>query len=237
MMLEKSSAYAIFTECNQTKERHIVYKYIAFDFDGTLADSVDFCLAVFELVFKKYMGDAAPDREDIYQNFGMNEPGVLRHYMGKFNHEAENDFYQIHREKHPQMCPEAFPGCRELLEFLQSKGIQLAVVTGRAEITCNISLEFLGLKKYFSILRYGSAEKNDKAAQFRELIASGNLSDDEFIYVGDAVSDAAASHAANVKCLSAAWAKSARINELEKINPGLVFRTIKDMQKYLNDII
>ena len=30
-----------------------MYKLIAFDFDGTLADSVDFCLHVFELVFKK----------------------------------------------------------------------------------------------------------------------------------------------------------------------------------------
>ena len=53
-------------------------KCIAFDFDGTLADSVDFCLQVFGRVFQKYMGDKAPDQEAIYQNFGMNEPGVIR---------------------------------------------------------------------------------------------------------------------------------------------------------------
>ena len=37
-----------------------MYKMIAFDFDGTLADSVDFCLEVFEKVFEKLkslMGD------------------------------------------------------------------------------------------------------------------------------------------------------------------------------------
>ena len=48
-----------------------MYKVIAFDFDGTLADSVDFCLEVFEKVFEKYLGDKAPTRESIYQNFSF----------------------------------------------------------------------------------------------------------------------------------------------------------------------
>ena len=212
-------------------------KFIAFDFDGTLADSVDFCLYVFCEVLHKYMGEQAPSREDIYQNFGMNEPGVLRHYMGSFNADAEADFYRIHREKHAEMCPVAYSGCRELLDFLKSKGIRLAIVTGRSETTCNISLEFLGLGGYFEVCRYGSPEKNDKAAQFRELIAANDLQNDEFVYVGDAVSDAEACIAANVKCLSAAWAESARISELEKINPGLVFRSVADMQKYITENI
>ena len=34
-----------------------VYKIIAFDFDGTLVDSVDFYLSVFDLVFAKFMGE------------------------------------------------------------------------------------------------------------------------------------------------------------------------------------
>ena len=56
-------------------------------------------------------------------------------------------------------------------------------------------------------------------------------------YVGDAVSDAEACIRAGVDCLSAAWAKSARIDELEKINPGKVFRTVESMRNYLTDKI
>ena len=58
-------------------------KLISFDFDGTLADSVDFCLEVFDIIFKKYMKEKAPSREDIFGCFGMNEEGVLRHFMGE----------------------------------------------------------------------------------------------------------------------------------------------------------
>lgn len=208
-------------------------KHIAFDFDGTLADSVDFCLYVFDAVFKKYMGDQAPDREAIYQCFGMNEPGVIRNFVGSNLPEAEEEFYRLHRQLHLQMCPDLFPGCRKLLDYLRERNIPVSIVTGRSETTCQISVEVLQLQGIFTDFQYGAAQRNDKAAQLRMLMDKYDLSADEILYVGDAVSDAEACHAAGVKCLSAAWAKSARIAELEKINPGLVFRTVDAMIDYL----
>lgn len=214
-----------------------MYKLIAFDFDGTLADSVDFCLAVFEKVFEKYLGDKAPTRESIYQNFGMNEPGVIKFYMGKMVPEADEYFYKLHREMHADSCPETFPGTVGLLEFLQKNGVRLALLTGRSETTCKISMDFLKLGHFFESFQTGSPERNDKAAQLRTLMEKYQLQADELAYVGDAVSDAEACIKAGVDCLSAAWAKSARIAELEKINPGKVFRTVGDMQNYLISLL
>ena len=210
-----------------------MYKLIAFDFDGTMADSVDFCLGVFDLVFEKHLGKNAPTREDIYQNFGMNEAGVIKHYMGSIDQTAVEDFNCWHRELHGEMCPETFPGIIDLLKFLKSKGVRLTVLTGRSEATCKISMDFLKLNEYFESVQNGSAERNDKAAQLRKLMAENDLKPEELAYVGDAVSDAEASANAGVDCLSAAWAKSARIAELEKINPGKVFTSVKSMQEYL----
>ena len=210
-----------------------MYKLIAFDFDGTLADSVDFCLGVFDLVFEKHLGKNAPSREDIYQNFGMNEAGVIKHYMGSIDQTAVEDFNRWHRELHGEMCPETFPGIIDFLNFLKSKGIRLTILTGRSEATCKISMDFLKLNEYFESVQNGSAERNDKAAQLRKLMAENDLKPEELAYVGDAVSDAEASANAGVDCLSAAWAKSARIAELEKINPGKVFTSVKSMQEYL----
>ena len=211
-------------------------RHIAFDFDGTIADSVDFCLLVFELVLQKHMGENAPDREMIYRCFGMNEPGVIRYFIGREVPEAEEDFYRLHRELHLQMCPDVFPGCRKLLDFLQDRDIPVSILTGRSETTCQISLEVLKLKEYFTDFQYGSPLKNDKSAQLRNLMEKYALNADELLYIGDAVSDAEACRAAGVKCLSAAWAKSARIAELEKINPDLVFRSVDDMIGYLENI-
>ncbi|MBE6403089.1 MAG: HAD family hydrolase [Lentisphaerae bacterium] len=212
-------------------------KLVAFDFDGTLADSVDFCLACFDKVFEKFMGDKAPTREDIYQTFGMNEPGVIRYFMGGFVPEAEEYFYQLHRDLHKEWCSDLYPGCRGLLDFLQSKALPMTILTGRSETTCRISLEVLKLEKYFVDMQNGSPEKNDKASQMLNLLKKFDLQPEEMVYVGDAVSDAEAAQRAGVKCLSAAWAKSARIAELEKINPGLVFTAVADMQKYLAERI
>ena len=210
-------------------------KLVVFDFDGTLADSVDFCLLVFDRIFARYMGDKAPSREEIYQSFGMNEPGVLRFFMGYDNPEAEADFYRIHRELHPEMCPEVYPGCRELLDFIRSRNVEQMILTGRSETTCRISMEFLQLTDYFTAFQTGSPEKNDKSGQLTQILKERGLKPDEIVYIGDAVSDAQACIKAGVKCLSAAWAKSARIAELENINPGLVFTSVADLQKYLQE--
>ena len=206
-------------------------RHIAFDFDGTLADSVEFCLAVFEKVFTKYMGEKAPDREAVYNNFGMNEPGVIRFFMGQENPDAENDFYEFHRA----LRPEAFPGVIGLLDFLKSKDIPMTILTGRSETTCNISLDFLGMQKYFVSAKYGSPEKNDKAGQLREVMSAYGLRADEIVYVGDAVSDVTACRKAGVECLTAAWASSARIEELKKVNPGLIFYSVDDMLLWLKE--
>ena len=210
-------------------------KLAVFDFDGTLADSVEFCLSVFDRIFNKFMGDKAPDREAIYSNFGMNEPGVIRFFMGGENKEAEEDFFAWHRELHPAMCPEPFPGVIALLDFLKEKGVPMKILTGRSEITCNISLDFLGMQKYFSGAKYGSPEKNDKAAQLCELMEEHHLAPEEIIYIGDAVSDVTACRKAGVVCLSAAWASSARLKELNEVNPGLIFTSVSEMQHYLAD--
>ena len=152
-----------------------MYKVIAFDFDGTLADSVDFCLNVFEKVFEKYLKDKAPTRESIYQNFGMNEPGVIKFYMGKMVPEADEYFYQLHKEMHAASCPETFPGTRELLEFLQKNNIKLALLTGRSETTCKISMDFLRLGHFFESFQTGSPERNDKTAQLLALVEKYGL--------------------------------------------------------------
>jgi phosphoglycolate phosphatase len=204
-------------------------KLIAFDFDGTLADSVDFCIAVFHKVFAKYLGDKAPTSEEIYQNFGMNEPGVIRFFMGKECPEAAEDYFILHKELHPTMCPTPFPGVIELLDYLKTQNVELTVLTGRDKVTCSISMDYLKLGSYFTNFQYGSPLKLDKCAQLINLCETRNLDPSEIVYVGDAVSDVVASHQANVRCFTAAWAKSARIEELNKINSEYVFLTVKDM--------
>jgi phosphoglycolate phosphatase len=135
------------------------------------------------------------------------------------------------------MCPDVLPGCRQLLDFLYERNIPMSILTGRSETTCNISVEVLHLEKYFIDFQYGSLYRNEKSDQLRSLMNKYALKPDEIVYIGDAVSDVEACRAAGVKCFSAAWAKSARLAELEQINPGLVFHSPDALIGYLQEHI
>ncbi len=211
-------------------------KLISFDFDGTLADSVDFCLEVFDIVFKKYMKENAPSREDIFGCFGMNEEGVLRHFMGEdYREEYMKEFARYHNELHGKKCPEVFPCIRELLDFLKEKGVILTILTGRSEMTANISLEYLKIKDYFSFVQTGTAESNDKSSLLKELLKKYSLKEEEVFYIGDGVSDVLSSRKAGIECLSAAWAESARMGALKEVNGSLLFTSVEDMQDFLEE--
>ena len=208
-------------------------KVIAFDFDGTIADSVELCLTVFDRVFRARLGAAAPSREELLSIFGTNEQGILRRYLGAAAPAAEEEYYAILRELHPVMCPEVMPGVRGLLDFLRGRGAELVLLTGRCETTGRIALECLHLAEYFSGFRFGSAECNAKGAQLRALPGEYGVAPGEVCYVADAVSDVRACREAGIACLSAAWSSSAWTRELEEINPGLVFPSVAALREYL----
>ena len=98
-------------------------------------------------------------------------------------------------------------------------------------------MDFLNLGHFFESFQTGSPERNDKSAQLLALVEKYGLQKHELAYVGDAVSDAEACIRAGVDCLTAAWAKSARVAELEKLNPGKVFRTVQEMQDHLISLL
>ena len=62
-----------------------------------------------------------------------------------------------------------------------------------------------------------------------------SLTAEEVLYIGDGVSDVLSSRKANIVCLSATWAKSARMEALKKVNDSLLFTSVKDMQKFLEE--
>lgn len=210
-------------------------KAVVWDFDSTIAESAEFCLEVYKSTLEKFLG-RRPESIEITSRFSMSEPGVLRDFLGGINEKsiaAEDYFYQRHRDLHPVMCQEVFDGIREIFEYLMQNGIKMALLTGRTEKTAEISMDFLKIREYFSAFKYGSEIKIDKAAQLRELMDFYGISNAEVLYIGDSPSDVAACNQAEVKCLSAAWAKSVRSSDLQTINPGLVFETVADMAEYI----
>lgn len=206
-------------------------RLVAFDLDGTLGDTLPLCLAAFKKALEPYLG-RIPDDAEIARTFGLNEEGMMRIIVGERWQEALDYFYALYAEMHP-MCPSPFPGVRGILQSLQQRGTGLALITGKGDVCCDITLACFGMSGIFDFVATGSPERNTKADALRRLLASSHLAADEVIYVGDTVSDVTACREVGVRCLSAAWSSICEPAALEKANAGNVAYSVEQLRPLL----
>lgn len=208
-----------------------MYKLIAFDFDGTLFESLTQCLDAFRKTVSPYAGHLLTDAE-IEATFGLSEDGMIMRLVGDNWEQAAADFYAEYAVMHESIT-EVFDGARELLDELKEKGVRLALVTGKGETACRISLEKLRLEGVFEAVRCGEADGPSKHRHFGDLLKQYGFEKDEMVYIGDSTKDVEACRMAGIGCLSAAWQSDARKDALEAVNSGLVFESVAALREYL----
>ena len=170
---------------------------------------------------------------DILETFGLNEKGMIKKLVGYNWENALDDFYVIYEQMHI-MCPRPFDGITELIEKLKKKSILIALVTGKGEKSCAITLRQFNMDTCFDKVKTGNPFKNNKAENFRELLADYKLQPDEMIYIGDTVSDIVSCREVGIRCLSASWITSCLdAQKLEAHNAGNVFYSIASLECYL----
>lgn len=212
-------------------------KLVAFDLDGTIADTLSLCIKAFRMAVQPYISQTLSE-DDIIKTFGLNEEGMIRKVIkNEYWKQALQDFYPIYMKLHRFMCPQPFQGIRELIIQLRQNNLIVALITGKGAKSCEITLQQLGMNSYFNRIITGNAERNIKHEALNELLNVYHLSPAEIVYVGDTVSDIIQCRMVNVVCLSAAWCVTNSIQEeLGKCNPGKVFNSIEKISEYLLNI-
>lgn len=206
-------------------------KLVAFDLDGTIGETIPMCIKAFKKAVSPYAGHALTDGE-IVETFGLNEVGMVKTIVSENWQEALDDFYKTYEEMHAE-CRKPYDGMKELFKALQDKGKKVALITGKGEKSCSITLKNFGLTNSFSDVLTGSEKGNVKADSLTALLKKYDLSCEECVYVGDAVSDVTQAQKAKVTCLSALWSTTANEDELKKKNPDNLFYSIDELSEYL----
>ncbi|MFC6253438.1 HAD family hydrolase [Secundilactobacillus hailunensis] len=211
----------------------MMYRMISFDLDGTLADTFPVILKSFHSTVKQLTGQVIDDQQ-IFDTFGTNEQGMLKKLLPNVSLDTASDvFYQAYEQAH-QALRQPFPGVLNLLQALKDNGIQISLLTGKGQRSCDISLKMLGLTGYFKPILVGSPERNVKTDNLQSLLTTQHLAPNELAYVGDATSDIKAAQAANVHCFSAAWSSSVQLDALKTVNAD-IYEAVADLQtKLLN---
>ncbi|MBA4312546.1 MAG: phosphatase [Chlorobiaceae bacterium] len=179
---------------------------IIFDLDGTLTQTNELIFATFNHVTEKYLGKTY-NPDEITKMFGPPEEIAIERLIGKERiDEAMDDFYLFYEKHHPRMA-NAYHGIREMLEYLKSKRLLLAIFTGKGKRSTLISLDILGIKKYFDSIITGSDVENHKpsAEGITRVMKEFELAPHQVLMVGDAVADVKAAHEAGVKIAAVLW--------------------------------
>ena len=201
-----------------------------FDLDGTIADTFAICFATFRNTLAHVAGPALTDAE-IRAAFGPSEDGMFQRVVPARWEEAFTAYLGEY-ERHLPLCA-VFPGVATTLACLRERGLPLALVTGKSRQTALMSLAQFGLDGVFEPVETGSPGGVVKAAALARVVRAWRVPPGEVIYVGDAISDMQAAHAAGVLPIAAAWASTAVAAELTAERPHALFTDAADFHAWL----
>lgn len=202
-----------------------------FDLDGTLGDTLPVCFAAFRSVFARRLGRTLEDRE-IHAMFGPSEEGILARLVPDDADAALREYLDKYRLAHAG-CAEPFPGVRETLEFLEARGVELAIVTGKGPGSARVSLDVLGLGGFFSAVEAGSPSGGVKPAAMRRVLDRWGLPPASVIGVGDSPSDVRSAQEVGISSVAAAWAPGTDAGVLAACGPDHVFREVGALRRWL----
>lgn len=210
------------------------FKYIFFDLDGTLIDTIPLILESFNYTFIQHFGEIRPEEETI-SYIGMPLLNHLRDiYPGREVELAKT--YRAYNESKHDNCVAVFIGIYDLIKTLYEKGIVLGVVTSKREELAIRGLKLFNLKDYFLFVNGAEASekhKPDGDPLIKAMEKAKVKNKEEVLYIGDSPLDILCAKAAGVRSAAVAWTYSPR-SELEKVEPDIFLEKPNDLLKYLD---
>lgn len=213
-------------------------KGLLFDWDGTLCDSLPVCVGAFRMTIQRYTG-VELSTEEIMDHFGMNEKGILELKLKdrpEIWAEALEDYNANYRKLHEKVRA-PFPGLKELIADMRSKGVIVGLITGKGEVSCGISLEMTGLTDAFDFVRTGSDKCLNKVESIKIFLDKFSLAPEDVYYVGDAASDVSQAKEAGVHSIAVTWNCIVDKEGIEREKPEAVFKEVSEFNKYLNGLL
>jgi HAD superfamily hydrolase (TIGR01549 family) len=205
----------------------VAIKAVLFDFDGTLADTLELSFYAFTSVFQKY-DNREVSTDQLIAMFGPTEDGIISENLANKESitEAIDEYYEIYRQGHASQVHSS-DEIHKLLDYLKSNQIKMGVITGKSRKAYEISAESLNMSSFFQIVITG--DDVDKAKPDPEGIIAAlaflGVSKDEAVFVGDSNADIKAGKAAGLRTYGVQWLSTYQSVHFE-VEPDLIFTKV-----------
>jgi AHBA synthesis associated protein len=194
---------------------------VIFDLDGVLVNSFEVMREAFTIAYAEVVGPGRPPFEEYSRHLGRYFPDIMR--IMELPQDMEAPFVrESYRLAHRVTV---FDGVIETVRTLREHGLRLAVATGKSGPRARSLLDQLGMLSSFDHVIGSDEVARPKPAPDIVVHALNRLevSPQDAVMVGDAVTDLASASAAGVTAVAAVWGETDEA-ELIRAQPDAVLR-------------
>ncbi len=206
-------------------------KVIIFDFDGTIADTVDALVSIANRLAKEF-GYVQISSEELALLRNLTSREIIK-YSGisvfKIPFLVKKVKGEL-KDKIPELKP--IPGIKEALTVLKIEGHRLGIITSNSKENVTEFLEINDLDNLFEFI-YSGVTIFGKTTIINNVLRQKQIKSEEVIYVGDETRDIEASKKANIKVIAVTWGfNSSEI--LAKQNPNSLIHHPSELLEVVN---
>lgn len=211
------------------------YRLIIFDLDGTLIDAYEAIAEGINQMLKSF-GYPEQKSEIIKGKVGRGAEELIKSFVKEQDYQKAAEAYLKSQELLLPKMAKLFPGVKEILKRLKSKGCKLAVASNRPRYFSEILLRHLKIAQYFSLVlcadQINSYKPNPKILFL--IIKKLNVPAEETLYVGDMALDAETGRNAKVKTIIVLTGSSTK-EEVLAAKPFGIINQISELLPLLNE--
>jgi phosphoglycolate phosphatase len=179
------------------------YRLLAFDWDGTLCDSIGPIVNAFQQTALQF-NYPCPSAETIKAGIGLEFDQSCRAVLPDCDDKLSDiraDFVQ----RYAQISKELFPDVKNVLKKLQENHFHLAISTGMGKKGIDQAIKTSGLEEVFDVVLTAECTRSKPHPMMLEqLMDHFSLESSEVLMIGDAVWDIQMAHNAGVDAVAIA---------------------------------
>ncbi|HZK09943.1 MAG TPA: HAD family hydrolase [Clostridia bacterium] len=191
-------------------------KTVIFDLDGTLLDTLEDLYQAVSHAFTLY-GYKSPNKEEVKKALGKG-PLVLMQRLGAKDPELFLEAFALYYHEHLDVYTRPYPGIMELLDELDKKEIEMAVLSNKPHEHLVRICDIYFKDRFFAVMGSGAGfpRKPDPTSLLHLMNKIGRQKN-ELLYVGDSEVDILTAKKAKCRGLQVSWGFGSLVKDADFI--------------------